>query len=72
MKLRLVLVLILGIALVSTLSGCASVYTHIYRADPNTYYITRTKQGFFSTYGTLYRCQPMQNADLSCVEIDTP
>ena len=67
MKTRLVLA---GLLLMS-LTGCGSIYTHIYKVDQNTYYITRTKQGFVP-YGTLFRCQTMQNADLNCVEIDTP
>ena len=60
-------------ALLALSTGCQGVYTSIYRVDDNTYYLTRTKQGFFKTYGTLFVCKPIENsADLQCREIDSP
>lgn len=63
----------IGIAAVGLLAvfgtGCASVYTNIYKVDDNNYYITRVK----NSKSTLYLCGPIgQSADLRCVEIDTP
>lgn len=58
------------VALAST--GCSSVYTGIQREQDGSYYVTRTKQGFFSAHGTLYRCQLVNPQSMRCVEIDTP
>ena len=64
---------VLVLATVCASLGCASVYTDIHKVDDNNYFITRTKQGFFSTHGTVYQCQPIgTSGDLRCTEIDTP
>ncbi len=52
--------------------GCAGVYTDITREADGSYYLTRTKQGPFSTHGTLYRCQVVNAQAMRCMEIDTP
>jgi hypothetical protein len=36
--------------------GCASAYTSIQPAGDNTFYVTKTEQGFFKVSGTLYHC----------------
>lgn len=65
---------VLGLALVVSIgsSACAGVYTDIVREQDGTYYLTRTKQGFFSTSGTLYRCQVVNAQAMRCAEIDSP
>ena len=61
------------IALASVLGGCAGYYSDIRKVDDNTYVVTRTKQGFFRTYGTVFVCNPVGgSADLKCNEIDSP
>lgn len=62
------------LALVAVASvGCANTYTAIRKVDDNTYILTRTKQGFGKTYGTVYLCKPIgQSADLHCVVLDEP
>ncbi|CAN5813893.1 hypothetical protein BH09MYX1_BH09MYX1_45920 [soil metagenome] len=67
---RFALLFALALALAST--GCASVYTGIQREADGSYYLTRTKQGPFSAYGTLYRCQVVSAQSMRCAEIDTP
>ena len=57
---------------IATLSGCSSFYSGIQRETDGSYYLTRTKQGPFSTHGTLYRCQVLTPQSLRCIEIDTP
>ncbi len=65
-------ILVALVVLVATATGCSSVYTGIQREADGSYYVTRTKQGFFSTHGTLYRCQVVNPQSMRCVEIDTP
>lgn len=71
MSRALSLVAVLGLALLS--SGCMAAYTDIRKVDDNTYVLTRTKQGFFRTYGTAFICNPVgQSSDLHCTEVDSP
>ena len=64
-------IILMGI-LVSTSVACAGTYTSIRQVDANTYYITRTKQGFMSVSGTLYRCTKTSDELLNCTEVDSP
>jgi hypothetical protein len=62
----------LGVALL-TLPGCGSVYTNIERAGPNTYLVTRIKQGFLTVYGDLYICAAAENeTTMTCRHIGEP
>ncbi|MGK3997780.1 hypothetical protein [Sorangium sp. So ce1024] len=49
-------------------TGCQASYTSIRQVDANRYQVTRTKQGFFRTYGTLLDCQARGDA-MTCTEI---
>lgn len=51
--------------------GCQAGYTSIRKVDDGHYVITRTKQGFFKTYGTVYACTPKGDLAMECVEIDS-
>jgi len=64
----------LGALLVMTLasSGCAAQYTDIRKVDDAHYVVTRTKQGFFRTFGTVYYCTARTELALDCEEIDSP
>jgi hypothetical protein len=60
-------ILFLGVvALAST--GCASTYTSLRKVDDNTYVLTRTQQGFFHTYGSVFSCTPA-GENLKCTEL---
>lgn len=50
--------------------GCASAYTSITPAGDNTYFVTKTEQGFFKVSGTLYSCKA-QGKNMVCTEIDS-
>lgn len=64
---------ILAVLAVTQLGGCAGYYSDIRRVDDKTYVVTRTKQGFFRTYGTVFHCTVIgESADLKCVEVDSP
>jgi hypothetical protein len=65
--------IILAVLSLSFLGGCAGAYTSIRKVDDKTYVITRTKQGFLRTYGTVFVCTPAgETANLTCTEIDSP
>jgi hypothetical protein len=66
--------LLIGALIVGALatSGCQAVYTDIRKVDDAHYVVTRTKQGFFRTYGTVYYCTARTELNLDCEEIDTP
>ncbi|HTN89780.1 MAG TPA: hypothetical protein VL242_39165 [Sorangium sp.] len=49
-------------------TGCQASYTSIRQIDATRYQITRTKQGFFNTYGTLLDCQA-RGDEMTCTEI---
>lgn len=49
-------------------TGCQASYTSIRQIDATRYQVTRTKQGFFKTYGTLLDCQARGDA-MTCTEI---
>ena len=56
----------------STLGGCASLYTNIEKTGDNTYLVTRVKQGFFNAYGTLFQCTAPREDELQCHEVGAP
>lgn len=61
---------VLGV-LVFGATGCAAVYTNIEKQEDGSYLVTRTKQGPFKTYGSLFKCAP--NGDtMNCQEIAQP
>ena len=59
-------------ASLATLGGCASTYTNIEKTGESSYLVTRTKQGFFVTSGTLLQCQPQGDTKLACKEVGNP
>lgn len=62
-----------AVVALSLLGGCAGYYSDIRKVDDKTYIVTRTKQGFFRTYGTVFTCTPIGDGpDLKCTEIDSP
>ena len=63
--------MVLGVVLLA-LPGCASVYTNIEKTGPNTYLVTRIKQGFFSVYGDLYVCTAANETNMACEHIGEP
>ncbi|WP_437530778.1 hypothetical protein WME79_00270 [Sorangium sp. So ce726] len=61
--------LIFGLLLASLGAiGCQGSYTSIRQIDGTRYHVTRTKQGFFNAYGTVFDCQAKGDA-MTCVEI---
>lgn len=60
---------LLLIAIALTATGCAGAYTSIQPAGEKTYFVTKTHQGFFKQYGTLYSCTA-EGAKMVCTEID--
>jgi hypothetical protein len=50
--------------------GCASAYTSIQPAGDNTFFVTKTEQGFFKVSGTLYSCKA-NGKSMVCTEIDS-
>ncbi|WP_437288181.1 hypothetical protein [Sorangium sp. So ce406] len=61
--------LILGVMLASLGAvGCQGAYTSIRQIDGTHYQITRSKQGFFKTTGTLLDCQARGDA-MTCTEV---
>ena len=60
------------LSLVVVGTGCSTTYSSIQKNGDNSYTLTRTKAGFFRTYGTVYRCQPRPDQSLGCEEIDSP
>jgi hypothetical protein len=65
---------LLGSLIIAALasSGCAAAYTDIRKVDDAHYIVTRTKQGFMRTYGSVYYCTARSELALDCEEIDTP
>ena len=64
---------LLAVIAVTMLGGCAGYYSDIRKVDDKTYVVTRTKQGFFKTYGTVFHCTVVgDSADLKCTEVDSP
>jgi hypothetical protein len=59
-------------ASLASLAGCASTYSNIEKTGDNTYLITRTKQGFFKTDGSLFQCTAAGETKLNCKEVGTP
>ncbi|MGK4008097.1 hypothetical protein WMF31_36100 [Sorangium sp. So ce1036] len=60
---------ILGLVLASLGAvGCQGSYTSIRQIDGTRYHITRSKQGFFNTYGTVLDCQA-RGDEMTCTEI---
>jgi len=53
----------------STLA-CQATYTSIQPAGDKTYFLTRTKNGFFKVSGTLYSCTA-DGKKMSCTEVDS-
>jgi hypothetical protein len=68
---KLSIAMILGLVLLA-LPGCAAVYTNIEKTGPNTYLVTRIKQGFFSVYGDLYTCTAASEKSMTCEHIGEP
>jgi len=67
------LALLFVIAAGAMTTGCVAAYTDIRKVDDNTYVLTRTKQGFMRTYGTVFVCNPVgPSGDLHCTEVDSP
>ncbi|AUX38675.1 hypothetical protein SOCE26_000530 [Sorangium cellulosum] len=61
--------LIFGLLLASLGAvGCQGSYTSIRQVDAARYQVTRTKQGFFHTYGTVLDCQA-KGDEMTCTEI---
>ena len=63
--------LLLALVLLA-LPGCASVYTNIEKTGPNTYLVTRIKQGFFNVNGDLYNCTVANETSMTCEHIGEP
>lgn len=60
--------LLLVVIAALTVTGCASIYTHINKIDDANYYITRVK----GAQSTLFLCAPIADtAALRCVEVAT-
>lgn len=67
------LALLLTLVLGALASGCNATYTSIRKHEGGEYLVTRTKVGFFSTYGTLYACKPSADGGaMACQEIASP
>ncbi|AUX19610.1 hypothetical protein SOCEGT47_000620 [Sorangium cellulosum] len=49
-------------------TGCQASYTSIRQVDATRYHVTRTKQGFFTYYGTILDCQA-RGDEMTCTEI---
>lgn len=63
--------MVLAFALLA-LPGCASMYTNIEKTGPNTYLVTRIKQGFLSVHGDLYFCTAADELTMRCQHIGEP
>ena len=62
------------IGLLAVLSaGCQATYTSIRKTGDNEYLLTRTKQGPFNFWGTLYACKASADGGaLTCSEVAEP
>jgi uncharacterized protein YceK len=56
-----------------TLTGCASVYTHIEKKGEKTYLLTRDDTGFlWSHHGSLHECTVVDEAKMKCRKVAEP
>ena len=70
MKSAIILATTIGLSLAA---GCQGSFTGIRPLDANSYVLTRTITGAFGVpHGSLLRCTPQPNGDLSCVRIAVP
>ena len=60
--------LFLGVVAVASTTGCASTYSSLRKVDDNNYVLTKTQQGFFHTFGSVYSCTPAGD-NLKCTEL---
>ena len=64
MNMKTLVLLTIGFATL----GCQATYTSIQPAGDKSYFITRTKNGFFKVSGTLYSCTA-DGKKMSCTEV---
>jgi hypothetical protein len=62
-----ILFLVLAVAAVAS-TGCGSTFTSLRKVDDTTYVLTRTENGFFRTFGTVFSCTP-SGETLKCTEV---
>jgi hypothetical protein len=62
------IVLFLAVVAIASTTGCATTYTSLRKVDDNSYVLTKTQHGFFSTYGSVYSCTPTGD-NLKCTEL---
>ena len=69
---KLALTVIASALALSTMTGCATLYTNIEKTGDNTYLVTRIKQGFFNVSGSLFACTASSETKMTCKEVGTP
>ena len=62
------IVLFLAVVAIASTTGCATTYTSLRKVDDNSYVLTKTQNGFFSTSGSVYNCTPAGD-NLKCTEL---
>jgi hypothetical protein len=66
MNLKTTILLLVGLASL----GCSATYTSIQPAGEKSYFLTRTKNGFFKISGSIYSCTA-EGKKMTCTEVDS-